>query len=556
VHFVFLGPVVKIDPTQLPTAPNIHYLGSKQYAELPRYLAGWDAAILPFAMNDSTRFISPTKTPEYLAAGKRVVSTPIKDVVSDYGMPGLVEIAGTASEFACALDRAISGDHDAEWTQQVERKLAQSSWDLTWAAMRAEIDAVRTRKSKDTAPVSKLRSSRRLSSASGEPFDYLVVGAGFSGSVIAERLASQLGKRVLVIDKRPHIGGNTYDFYNEDGILVHRYGPHIFHTSSQKVVEYLSCFTEWRPYEHRVLAQVDGKLLPIPINLDTINGLYGLNLDSAGMEKFLAGRAEPRTQIRTSEDIVLSRVGRELYEKFFRNYTRKQWGLDPSELDSCVAGRIPVRFDRDDRYFSDSFQAMPLEGFTRLFERMLAHQHISVALSTDYREVMSSYPSAKIVYTGPIDEFFDYRFGPLPYRSLRFEHQTCDTERFQPAAVVNYPNDHDYTRITEFKHLTGQRHEKTSIVYEYPTDEGEPYYPIPRPENAALYERYRALASATTGVYFCGRLANYRYFNMDQVVAQALHMYRNIADDEAAEFSIQIPARMLDSTTGTVQAAT
>jgi UDP-galactopyranose mutase len=556
VHFVLLGPVVKIDSAQLPTASNIHYLGSKPYAELPQYLGGWDAAILPFAMNDSTRFISPTKTPEYLAAGKRVVSTPIKDVVTSYGMPGLVEIAGTASEFACALDRAISADYDAEWTQRVERKLAQSSWDLTWAAMRAEIDAVRDRKNKDVPPISRLRSGRKFSSTSGEPFDYLVVGAGFAGSVVAERLASQLGKRVLVIDKRPHIGGNTYDFYNEDGVLVHRYGPHIFHTSSQKVVDYLSCFTEWRPYEHRVLAQVDGKLLPIPINLDTINGLYDLNLDSAGMEKFLAECAEPRTEIRTSEDIVVSRVGRELYEKFFRNYTRKQWGLDPSELDSCVAGRIPVRFDRDDRYFSDSFQAMPLEGFTRLFERMLAHPNINVALSTNYREVMSSYPSAKVVYTGPIDEFFDYRFGPLPYRSLRFEHQTHETEQFQPAAVVNYPNDHDYTRITEFKHLTGQKHEKTSIVYEYPTDRGEPYYPIPRPENAALYERYRALASATTGVYFCGRLANYRYFNMDQVVAQALHMYRNIADDEASELSIQIPARMLGSATPAAQAAT
>jgi UDP-galactopyranose mutase len=423
--------------------------------------------------------------------------------------------------------------------------------------MRAEIHAVRSRKSsEDGPPVSKLHLSRKFSNATDETFDYLIVGAGFSGAVVAERLASQLGKRVLVIDKRPHIGGNTYDFYNEEGILVHRYGPHIFHTSSQKVVDYLSLFTEWRSYQHRVLAHVDGKLLPIPINLDTINRLYDLNLDSDGMEKFLAGCIEARTEIRTSEDIVVSRVGRELYEKFFRNYTRKQWGLDPSELDSCVAGRIPVRFDRDDRYFTDSFQAMPLEGFTRLFERMLAHPSIDVLLCTDYREVMNSHPSAKVVYTGPIDEFFRYRFGPLPYRSLRFEHQTHDREQFQPAAVVNYPNDHDYTRITEFKHLTGQKHEKTSIVYEYPTDEGEPYYPIPRPENAALYERYRALASATKGVYFCGRLANYRYFNMDQVVAQALHMYRNIADDESAELSLQLPARMIGGATSTAQAAT
>jgi UDP-galactopyranose mutase len=556
VHFVFLGPVVKIDPAQLPKAANIHYLGGKSYSELPRYLAGWDAAILPFAMNDSTRFISPTKTPEYLAAGKRVVSTPIRDVITGYGMSGLVEIAGTASEFATALDRTICADYDPEWTQRVERKLVQSSWDLTWAAMRGEIATALNRKRRNVPALSKVRLSSEVSDMSGEPIDYLIVGAGFSGAVVAERLASQLGKRVLVIDKRPHVGGNTYDFYNEDGILVHRYGPHIFHTSSQKVVDYLSHFTEWHPYEHRVLAQVDGKLLPIPINLDTINRLYDLNLDSAGMEQFLAERVEARTDIRTSEDIVISRVGRELYEKFFRNYTRKQWGLDPSELDSCVAGRIPVRFDSDDRYFSDSFQAMPLEGFTRLFERMLAHPNIKVLLSTDYREVMNSYPSAKVVYTGPIDEFFDYRFGPLPYRSLRFEHQTHDTEQFQPVAVVNYPNDHDYTRITEFKHLTGQKHEKTSIVYEYPTDDGEPYYPIPRPENAALYERYRALASATAGVYFCGRLANYRYFNMDQVVAQALHMYRNIADDETAELTVQIPAKMLVSATSTAQVAT
>ena len=555
LHFIFLGPVAKIDPTQLPVAPNIHYLGGKSYAELPRYLAGWDAAILPFAMNDSTRFISPTKTPEYLAAGKRVVSTPIKDVVTDYGTTDLVEIAGSASEFASALDRTIFANHDAEWNDRVKRKLAQSSWDLTWAAMRTEMDKVRDRKINVVPAVSKLHSSRSFWKASDESVDYLVVGAGFAGAVVAERLASQLGKRVLVIDKRPHVGGNTYDFYNEDGVLVHRYGPHIFHTSSQKVVDYLSLFTEWRPYEHRVLAHVDGKLLPIPINLDTINRLYNLNLDSDGMEKFLAGRIEVRTDIRTSEDVVVSRVGRELYEKFFRNYTRKQWGLDPSELDSCVAGRIPVRFDRDDRYFSDSFQAMPLEGFTRLFERMLGHSNINVLLSTDFRQVMNQYPSAKVVYTGPIDEFFDYRFGPLPYRSLRFEHRTHDTEQFQPAAVVNYPNDHDYTRITEFKHLTGQKHEKTSIVYEYPTDEGEPYYPIPRPENAALYERYRVLASATKGVYFCGRLANYRYFNMDQVVAQALHMYRNIADDEAAESSLQHSRKMLGGTTATARAA-
>lgn len=535
IQFVFIGPVVKIDPAQLPQAPNIHYLGMKTYQELPSYLAHWNAAIIPFARNESTRFISPTKTPEFLAAGKRVVSTPIPDVVADYGTPGLVEIAATPEEFAVAIDRAVAAVPDASWSERVQAKLDSSSWDSTWAAMQDEINAVR-RQRRDALDKSgePPRGGKKFARTANERFDYLVVGAGFAGSVVAERLASQLGKRVLVIDRRPHIGGNTYDFHNEHGILVHQYGPHIFHTSSDKVVDYLSQFTKWRPYEHRVLAHVEDKYLPIPINLDTINRLYDLDLDADGMERFLAARVESPAEVRTSEDIVVSRVGRELYEKFFRNYTRKQWGLDPSQLDSSVAGRIPVRFNRDDRYFSDTFQAMPLEGFTRLFERMLGHPSISIALSTDYREIFGKYPNAKIVYTGPIDQFFDYRYGRLPYRSLRFVHQTHDQAQFQPAPVVNYPNEHAYTRITEFKYLTGQEHEKTSIVYEYPMDEGEPYYPIPRPENADLYQRYRALADVTSGVYFCGRLANYKYFNMDQVVAQALHLFRNIAEDEVS----------------------
>ena len=534
IHFVFLGPVVKIDPAMLPRAANLHYLGMKSYKELPSYLAGWDAALLPFAINESTRFISPTKTPEYLAAGKRVISTAIRDVVSDYGEPGLVDIATTAAEFAAALDCALSAPDDPAWSARVDLKLETSSWDRTWASMSAEIEAARAHKydSEGLENASFRRIPKKVSVSAAERFDYLVVGAGFAGAVVAERLASQLGKRVLIVDRRPHIGGNTYDCYNEHGILIHKYGPHIFHTSSQKVVDYLSQFTEWRPYEHRVLAHVDGKQLPIPINLDTINRLYNLDLDSAGMQTFLAERVEVRAELRTSEDIVLSRVGRELYEKFFRSYTRKQWGLDPSQLDSSVAGRIPVRLDRDDRYFTDSFQAMPLEGFTRMFERILGNPRITVMVSTDYRDIMSQYPRAKVVYTGPIDEFFDYRFGALPYRSLRFEHQTHNQPRFQDAPVVNYPNDHAYTRVTEFKYLTGQQHEKTSIVYEYPEAEGEPYYPIPRPENSAIYERYRALAAVTAGVYFCGRLANYRYFNMDQVVAQALNLFRDIAGDE------------------------
>jgi UDP-galactopyranose mutase len=360
-------------------------------------------------------------------------------------------------------------------------------------------------------------------------FDYLIVGAGYAGSVLAERLARVSGKRVLICDRRPHIAGNAYDHYNDDGVLVHKYGPHIFHTNSREVFEYLTQFTEWRQYEHRVLASVDGQLLPIPINLDTINRYYGLNLTSFEVEEFLAKQAEPRERIRTSEDVVVSRVGRELYEKFFRNYTRKQWGLDPSELDASVTARVPIRTNRDDRYFTDSYQAMPKHGYTRMFERMLDHENIHVLLNTDYRDVERVIPFKEMIYTGPVDEFFEFRFGKLPYRSLEFKHVTHEQETYQPAPVVNYPNDNLYTRITEFKYLTGQEHRKTSIVYEFPRAEGDPYYPVPRPENAELYAKYKALADETPGVHFVGRLATYKYYNMDQVVAQALTVFKKIA---------------------------
>jgi UDP-galactopyranose mutase len=360
-------------------------------------------------------------------------------------------------------------------------------------------------------------------------FDYLVVGAGFAGCVTAERLARGSNKKVLIVDKRPHIAGNAYDHYDDAGLLVHRYGPHIFHTNSAEVFAYLSRFTAWRPYEHRVLASVQGKLLPMPINLDTVNKLYGLELDSTQLEAYFREVAEPRPQIRNSEDVVVSRVGRDLYEKFVKHYTRKQWDLDPSELDAAVLARIPTRTNRDDRYFTDTYQAMPLHGFTRMFERMLDHPNISVLLQTDYRDVVGCVPFREMVYTGPVDAFFDYRYGKLPYRSLEFRHQTLEEERCQPVAVINYPNEHPYTRVTEFKHLTGQVHPKTSIVYEYPRAEGDPYYPIPRPENAETYKKYQALADATAGVHFVGRLATYRYYNMDQVVAQALTLYAKIS---------------------------
>ena len=380
-----------------------------------------------------------------------------------------------------------------------------------------------------------------LNAAGRKGFDYLIFGAGFAGSVLAERLAAGLGKRVLLVDRRPHIGGNAYDHYNDDGILVHRYGPHIFHTNAPRIVDYLSRFTEWRPYEHRVLAEVDGQQVPIPINLTTLNRLYGLDLDEAGAERFLASRAEPVADIRTSEDVVINQIGRELYEKFFRGYTRKQWGLDPSQLDKSVTSRVPTRTNADDRYFGDSFQMMPLHGYTRMFEKMLDHPNIKVMVNTDFKEIRDEVQYDHLVYCGPIDEYFGYCYGKLPYRSLRFQHETVDRERFQPVAVVNYPaEDVPYTRITEYKHLTGQQHHKTSLTYEYPSAEGDPYYPIPRPENAELYKRYQALADATPGVTFLGRLGTYRYYNMDQVVGQALALYKRIEEAEHPQAEVEL----------------
>jgi UDP-galactopyranose mutase len=373
-------------------------------------------------------------------------------------------------------------------------------------------------------------------------YDYLVVGAGFAGSVIAERLASQHGARVLLIDRRPHIGGNAYDEPNEAGILYHKYGPHIFHTNSQQVVDYLSQFTDWRPYEHRVRAYVRGQLVPIPINRTTLNKLFDLDLKSdEEAAEYLASRAEPVDEIQTSEDVVINAVGRELYELFFRGYTRKQWGLDPSELDKQVTSRIPTRTNTDDRYFNDTFQGMPLEGYTKMFEQMLDHPLIDKRLGTDFRDLKDqAFEIADhIVYTGPIDEYFDFRFGKLPYRSLRFDHQTLDQEQFQEVAVVNYPCEEvPFTRISEYKHLTGQQSPVTTVTYEYPSAEGDPYYPIPRPENQELFKRYEARADATDDVTFVGRLATYRYYNMDQIVGQALATFRRIDERRRLETAV------------------
>ena len=368
--------------------------------------------------------------------------------------------------------------------------------------------------------------------ATGGRYDYLIVGAGFAGSILAERLASQTQARVLLIDRRPHIGGNAYDELNADGILYHKHGPHIFHTNSDQVVEYLSQFTEWRPYEHRVLAVVRDKTVPIPINRTTLNALFGLDLKTdQDAADYLASRAEPVADIQTSEDVVVNAVGRELYELFFQGYTRKQWGLDPSQLDKSVTARIPTRTNTDDRYFTDSFQAMPKDGYTAMFKRMLDHPLIEVRTGVDFREIRDEVEADHIIYSGPIDEYFDFRFGKLPYRSLKFDHRTLNEERHQPVGTVNYPSpDVPYTRISEYKHLTGQQAPVTTITYEYPSAEGDPYYPIPRPENQALFKRYEALADETEGVTFVGRLATYRYYNMDQIVGQALATFRRMQD--------------------------
>ena len=519
---VMVGPVVKIDPADLPHRPNIHYLGGKKYEELPVYLGGWDVALMPFAINDSTKFISPTKTPEYLAGGRPVVSTPITDVIRHYGDLDSVFIADGADAFIAACEQALalvrSGD---SWLDEVDLKLANLSWDITYARMAGLVhEAI-------AAPSA---GPNIVGTATKKAYDYLVVGAGFAGSVIAERLASQHDAHVLVVDRRPHVGGNAYDHLDEAGVLIHQYGPHIFHTNSDEIVDYLSQFTQWRPYEHKVLAEVRGQLVPIPINRTTLNMLFGLDLKTdEEAAAYLASRAETVEEIRTSEDVVINAVGRELYELFFQGYTRKQWGIDPSGLDKAVTARIPTRTNTDDRYFGDKHQIMPKHGYTAMFNRMLDHPNIDVLLSTDYKDIVDEIDPGHVVFTGPIDEYFGFRYGKLPYRSLRFEHKVVDQGRYQPVAVVNYPDPQvPYTRITEYKHLTGQTHAKTSITYEYPSAEGDPYYPIPRAENQALFKKYEALADSTPGVTFVGRLATYRYYNMDQVVGQALSTFRRL----------------------------
>lgn len=362
-----------------------------------------------------------------------------------------------------------------------------------------------------------------------DTYDCLVVGAGFSGSIVAERLASQLNKKVFLVEKRDHVGGNAYDYCDDEGILVHKYGPHIFHTKHGDVWEYLSQFTEWNGYQHRVRACVDGKNVPMPINLTTVNTLLDEGFSEDEVRNYFDSVKLRLDSIKNSRDVVVSQVGEFLYDKLFRNYTFKQWGVYPEALSPEVTRRIPVRFTDDDRYFDDQYQGLPRGGYSKLFERLLSNRNITVVLNTDFKEVINDIRFDRLVYSGPVDYFFDYCHGRLPYRSLNFEFETLDKKYYQEVAVINYPNDYDFTRITEFKHMTLQKHDKTTIVREYPKDEGDPYYPVPIEEALELYKKYEKMTLSLKSVHFLGRLAEYKYYNMDQAIKKSLGVFEEIA---------------------------
>lgn len=360
-------------------------------------------------------------------------------------------------------------------------------------------------------------------------FDYVVVGAGLAGSTIAERISSRREGEILVIEKKTHLAGHCFDHYDDSGVLVHKYGPHIFHTEKKEVWDYLSGFTEWRLYQHRVLSYVDGKLVPIPINLETINKLFGTNLTKEELPDFFEKLKEPMDEIESSADVVLSQVGEYLYEKMFKNYTKKQWGVTPDKLDPRIISRVPIRENRDDRYFDDPYQGLPENGYTTMVKNMLDSPNIKTMLGTDYKEVIDEIDFDQLIYTGPIDYYFDYEYGKLPYRSLDTEFETYPREQYQSNSVINYPNDYDFTRITEFKHMTGQESSKTTILKEYPkgTDaEEEPYWPVFDEETNKIAEKYRKEARDSSTV-FVGRLADYKYYNMDIAVSKALDAYRS-----------------------------
>jgi len=377
-------------------------------------------------------------------------------------------------------------------------------------------------------------------------FDYLIVGAGLAGMVLAERLSTQKGKTCLIVEKRKHIGGNCHDHYDDTGVLTHTYGPHYFRTNSPRIKEYLSQYTEWHPVAYTIKSFSEGRYWSFPVNLNTFEEIIGRTATSEEFETWLAKERVPISNPANSEEAVISQCGWDLYNKFFLGYTLKQWKRHPKELDASVCSRIPIRTNRDDRYLKEEFQALPKAGYTRMFERMLEASGflVKVMLNTDYRDVLPHIEYGHMFYTGPIDEFYDCCYGALPYRSLRFEHETFTAEQlknreniagktgyWQPAMQVNYPNDHEFTRIVEVKHATGQQCANSTIVREYPADYGpgkEAYYPIPAEDATLLYKRYAERAEKETKVTFVGRLATYRYYNMDQVIGMALAEFNKL----------------------------
>jgi UDP-galactopyranose mutase len=365
--------------------------------------------------------------------------------------------------------------------------------------------------------------------------DLLVCGAGPVGCVVAERAAHVLGWKVLVIERRPHLAGNCFDSTHASGVRIHNYGPHYFRTDDEELIRYLSRFTDWIPGNYVVKSCVGGKLYPFPINLTTLEQFFGVQLDAAAAERLLAEKRLPIAEPRNSEEFVRSKVGRELYECFYLNYTLKQWGRHPRELAPSVCGRVPIRLNRDERYVDHRYQVMPKHGFTAMFTRMLRHRRIRVLLDTDFREIQRLVqPRRATVYSGPIDAYFDHCFGRLPYRSLRFDFMPAPAEYLQPCVQINYPNEHAWTRSVEIKHVTRQHHPHTVVCYETPQAQGEPYYPVPAPAHQRLYERYRQRAEEATRrerVYFCGRLAQYRYFNTDEAILEALTCFARIRQD-------------------------